>query len=936
MDAKEISKRLALARLQVQANDSTSNRREFEEALMAARRREQADMLICRVKCRIKWLADGDAPSKYFFACLKAKTKREELTSIKLDSGEVLVDEDRILQLIEDTYGNLYTAEEEGSEALEKRREILQLVDKRLTAAQNRKLEDTPTEEPIEEIVKTLPQEKSPGFDGVTSEVLVEGWDFMRGDCFKMVRKIMFVKLDFQKAYDKVSHSYLWDTLSALGMSADNVRRIQGLVTGGAAQVHVNGRFTRRFEVTRGVRQGCPVAPLLFAMVTQPLMRLLREEEARGKLMGVNYGGQTTLLHQIYADDTGVNLTMEESQFNRLKATIQVFEEISGARLNLAKSLIMHISPGIIPDWVRTTGCDIAGPGKSFLYLGVTTCNPIDEAVIVKAIMQKMLKRLAHWSNRFLSWPAKIILLKQVLAATPLYQLLSVGLEQKGLEALESLCRQFLWGWVDQDHPRASMVAWERITQHKKDGGLGWTPLMIKARALQIRNVVKIMMGLMAEWAILARSLILRTLRTGSNQRERRQWSVSEAFLLAAITKVQGSRTLTRMLTGWNQVRKKIRWDDRCRLIPGHLTLDQGIQLKHWGDRAQISRMQQITGMLRRAGISTLEEGAEATVNYGSWRTVLSRAGVFPEERDLRKVEDLEGWVRGKAFAHMELHEAEGWVWAKDMSKIRWERTTREWVTTLSNRSEFSTYLNNKWNTQHSTQQWTERWNRLWSAPIHHRKKAWIWRFVQRGYFTSIKGKGWTEEQKNCQRCGNAEETLEHSFWYCSRLACRIGEWKRYGLIPMDVDTLIEWLDFALAQAKADSSYLWTFGHYIVSTWTDRNELKFRGRRTSRPLISILRQIRLDIEAYPKSNTSDRAYEITRTARNRVNEWLLTWSPQRWRDVTQRDADYLSSASQLAESTFTATETGIDTNIANSADLGPTQPLETQEESVGS
>ncbi|KAL3681465.1 hypothetical protein R1sor_024421 [Riccia sorocarpa] len=299
--------------------------------------------------------------------------------------------------------------------------------------------------------------------------------------------------------------------------------------------------------------------------------------------------------------------------------------------------------------------------------------------------------------------------------------------------------------------------------------------------------------------------------------------------------------------------------------------------------------------MLRRAGISTLEEGAEATVNYGSWRTVLSRAGVFPEERDLRKVEDLEGWVWGKAFAHMELHEAEGWVWAKDMSKIRWERTTREWVTTLSNRSEFSTYLNNKWNTQHSTQQWTERWNRLWSVPIHHRKKAWIW-----------------------------------------RLARRIGEWKRYGLIPMDVDTLIEWLDFALAQAKADSSYLWAFGHYIVSTWTDRNELKFRGRRTSRPLISILRQIRLDIEAYPKSNTSDRAYEIMQTARNRVNEWLLTWSPQRWRDVTQRDADYLSSASQLAESTFTATETGIDTNIANSADLGPTQPLETQEESVGS
>ncbi|KAL3692001.1 hypothetical protein R1sor_005652 [Riccia sorocarpa] len=276
---------------------------------------------------------------------------------------------------------------------------------------------------------------------------------------------VMFIKLDFQKAYDRVSHTYLWETLTAIGISQNNIRRIQGLVQGGAAQVHVNGRFTRRFEVTRGVRQGCPLAPLLFAIATQPLMRLLREEEANGRLRGVNYGGGTTLLHQIYADDTGVNLTMDEAQFDRLKHIIQVYESISGAKLNVSKSLIMPIGPSIPPDWTNETGCDIAGPGRGFIYLGVRTSNPVDEQQIVISIKQKILKRLSHWSNRFLSWPAHITLLKQVLAATPLYQMLSVGIEAEGIDGLETLCRQFLWGWADQEHPKASMIArdWNKI-----------------------------------------------------------------------------------------------------------------------------------------------------------------------------------------------------------------------------------------------------------------------------------------------------------------------------------------------------------------------------------------------------------------------------------------------------------------------------------------
>ncbi|KAL3677171.1 hypothetical protein R1sor_027119 [Riccia sorocarpa] len=439
MDAEQIYRHLAQVRIAVQEEPTEENRQIFEESLIAARRREQLDTRTCRIRCRIKWLRDGDVPSKFFFACLKAKNQKEEITTIKLASGEVIKEEGRILKLIEETYGDLYSVEAERPETTERRQETLQPIDKRLTQDQNRTLEALPSDDLIEEIVRSFPQEKSPGFDGVTAEVLCEGWDFMRMDCIRMVRKewvpvtgqeVMFVKLDFQKAYDRVSHVYLWYTLSALGLSTANVARIQGLVTSGAAQ--------------------------------------------------------RTLLHQIYADDTGVNLTMREDQFNRLKEVIQVFEDISGAKLNLSKSLIMTIRPSTPPDWVTATG-----------------------------------------ENR---------LLRQVLAATPLYQLLSVGLEQKGLEELEVLCRQFLWDWIDQEHPKASMVTWERITQAKQDGGLGWNSLLVKGQALHMRKMMKIKLGANAEWAMLARSLILRMIRSCRYQRERRQWKVPEAMLAPTTT----------------------------------------------------------------------------------------------------------------------------------------------------------------------------------------------------------------------------------------------------------------------------------------------------------------------------------------------------------------------------------------------------------------
>ncbi|KAL3691386.1 hypothetical protein R1sor_005037 [Riccia sorocarpa] len=171
-------------------------------------------------------------------------------------------------------------------------------------------------------------------------------------------------------------------------------------------------------------------------------MRLLREEERKGRLRGLSYGGDKTLMHQIYADGTGINLMMEEAQFDRLTLVLQQYEEMSGAKLNMSKSLIMSLKPNRTPSWVHNTGCEFADAGDNFIYLGVSTSILVNEQKIIKSIILKIRKKLSYWSNRLLSWPARTLLLRHVFAVTPLYQLLAVRIDGKGIEAVERLLKE--------------------------------------------------------------------------------------------------------------------------------------------------------------------------------------------------------------------------------------------------------------------------------------------------------------------------------------------------------------------------------------------------------------------------------------------------------------------------------------------------------------
>lgn len=148
--------------------------------------------------------------------------------------------------------------------------------------------------------------------------------------------------LDQEKAFDKVSHEYLFQVLEQAGISKDFRKQIQCLYNGPTSAVLVQGRTSASFPIERGVRQGCPLSPLLYILAIEPLLQnIFSESGIRNFPLPV--GPPCTPIFA-YADDITVVVPDSDSVASLLN-TVDLYCQASGASLNRAKSAIMSLLP---------------------------------------------------------------------------------------------------------------------------------------------------------------------------------------------------------------------------------------------------------------------------------------------------------------------------------------------------------------------------------------------------------------------------------------------------------------------------------------------------------------------------------------------------------------------------------------------------------------
>jgi hypothetical protein len=97
----------------------------------------------------------------------------------------------------------------------------------------------------------------------------------------------LLLKLDFEKAYDRVNWDFLREILVCKGFSPMMVHGLMQLVRGGQTAVNVNGEIGPFFRNARGVRQGDPLSPILFDFVVDEMAAMLARANQAGHIRGV-------------------------------------------------------------------------------------------------------------------------------------------------------------------------------------------------------------------------------------------------------------------------------------------------------------------------------------------------------------------------------------------------------------------------------------------------------------------------------------------------------------------------------------------------------------------------------------------------------------------------------------------------------------------------
>lgn len=235
----------------------------------------------------------------------------------------------------------------------------------------------------------------------------------------------MVVKLDFNKAYDRVEWDFVEALLVKMGFHQKWVQWVVQCISTVSFNVCINGEARVKIRPRRGIRQGDPLSPYLFVIVKDVLSRMLSKACRDKALVGIKMARNCPhLSHVFFADDAILFLKAEMQYCKALKTILKDYGRASGQRINFDKSGIAFSSNLSAND--NQLVCDFFDIPLMKLdskYLGLPSFwgKSKSKADAYFYLVERALYKMQGWKCSQMSQGGKETMIKSVVQAIPSY-----------------------------------------------------------------------------------------------------------------------------------------------------------------------------------------------------------------------------------------------------------------------------------------------------------------------------------------------------------------------------------------------------------------------------------------------------------------------------------------------------------------------------------
>ncbi|KAI0493884.1 hypothetical protein KFK09_024010 [Dendrobium nobile] len=387
-------------------------------------------------RAKVNWLKEGDGNSRFFHNYASARRNVNKIIKIKDEDGNTIEDQDHMEEVFmrffqkkwEIRKTNLVGWPDPTNCLTEQERSILE-ADLSMTEVLN--------------VLKQLEENTSP--DSMA-------WESLKGvlEYFKFPPHFSMLIMD--------------------------------CVVNPMFSIIINGNCSNWIQARSGFWQGFPLSPILFILCSQLLSNAFHHSSCGIKLCLEG----PRISHLLYADDVIMFSKANKKEVLGVKRILHKFCEWTGQKINYSKSLIMfgkHVESRRKRCLSRIMGFKYV---KEFLYLGVKMALRRMKKEDFQFIIDKAFKKLNQWGNKYLSLSGKIILVKSILLALPLYHSTHSLIPRKILAYLDKISKNFIW---DKKNGAKGLhyVNWNDMCKPIENGGRGIHSNLTKAPALHAR-----------------------------------------------------------------------------------------------------------------------------------------------------------------------------------------------------------------------------------------------------------------------------------------------------------------------------------------------------------------------------------------------------------------------------------------------------------------